>query len=610
MVLEIVNIGIYWETCLKEYIIFVIMVSVLRRMGEKRMKWKTIVCVIVLVLLTGFFAVYITDGFGLPGQVELEGDGLLGEMLVKSISENGPVGNLINERIGAPERSTLVETPFLDWIYVFEVWIISFFVKNPGVISIIFLWTGYILAALTMFYLMKKLKFKNSISFVFGLLFSFSTYHSYHGLEQGSLSNYFLVPIAVLLAIYIATRGIDDTVLSMSPKEKRNHIWLAFLALLLGFTNIYFVAFGLIFMVVGFLYRIIKGGINKKQWKYLVYPGLTLVGVAVSLAPKIIFTLRHGETGVAVRNFMDAETYGLRLLQMILPAVFSQFEKWTGITNKYMMKLPMATEACFAAIGLIAVAGFFFLCGYLIVNYVKKPKEKNTLLHISSLNVLIGVLFAVSGGFGMVFNFFVTAEIRSYNRITIYIICFCLIAIAVLLQKYAKKKVVLGTVLAVLLDVGALDQVSYYESDYWEKRGKVAENYAKFYSQVEDVMEEGDMIYQIPFVGFPEQPSLNNLSCYQPLSGYVYTDTLRWSHGGMWGRNMQALYLWKDNGLSQAFIDDIRKSGFEGVCIDMNGFKEKEWPSVVAFYSDELELTPIVSEDGMLYFYDLRSLQE
>lgn len=574
------------------------------------MKWKTVVCVIVLVLLTGVLAVYVTDGFGLPSQVELERDGLLGEMLVKSISENGPIGNLINERIGAPERSTLVETPFLDWIYVFEVWVISFFVKNPGVISVIFLWTGYILAALTMFYLMKKLKFKDSISFVFGLLFAFSTYHSYRGLMHGTLSNYFMVPIAVLLAIYIATRGVDDGVLSMGPKEKRNHIWLAFLALLLGFTNIYFIAFGLILMVVGFLYRIIKAGVNKKQWKYLVYPGLTIVGVAIALAPKVIFTMRHGETGVASRNLVETDIYGLRLLQMLLPAVYSKFEKWTGITNKYMSQMSAATEACYAAIGLIAAVGFVFLCGYLIVNYVKKAKEKNTLLHFSALSVLVCVLIAVSGGFGIVFNFFVTAQIRCYNRITIYIICFCLIAVAALLQKYVKKKAVLATVLAVLLVVGALDQVSYYEHGYWKDRGEVAENYTDFYSRVEDTMEEGDMIYQIPFVGFPERPPMNELSCYQPLSAYVYTDTLKWSHGGMWGRNLQAQYLWKDNGLSQAFIDTIMESGFEGVCIDMNGFKEEERPSVVAFYSDKLGLTPIVSEDGMLYFYDLRSLQQ
>lgn len=573
------------------------------------MKLRTIIFAVVLAFLTGILAVYVTDGFGLPSRVELDGDALLGEMLVKSISENGPKGNLINERIGAPERSTLVETPFLDWIYVLEVWIISFFVKNPGVNSVIFLWTGYILAAVTMFYLMKKLKFRDSISFVIGLLFAFSTYHSYRGLIHGTLSNYFLVPIAVLLAIYIGTRDIDDTVLSVSANQTRNRLWLAFLALLLGFTNIYFVAFGLILMAVGFLYRIIKAGIHKKQWKYLVYPALTVVGVAVSLAPKVIFTMRHGETGVAVRNLIDTDTYGLRIVQMLLPAVFSKFEKWTGVTHKYMSQLPEITETYLAAIGLIAVAGFVFLCGYLIVNYVKKPKEKNTLLTFSSLCVLVCVLVAVSGGFGMVFNFFVMAEIRCYNRITIYIICFCLIAVAALLQKYAKRKAVLGAALAALLVIGALDQVSYYERGYWKGRSEVAANYADFYGQVEDTMEEGDMIYQLPFMEFPEKPNMNNLSCYQQLSGYVYTDTLKWSHGGMQGRNMQAQYLWKDNGLSRAFVEGIRESGFEGVCIDMNGFKEEERPSVLAFYSDELGLTPVVSGDGMLYFYDLRTLE-
>lgn len=574
------------------------------------MKHKTIIWALILVVLTGALTVYTTDGFGLPKQVELEGDGLLGEMLIKSIEENGPIGNLFNERIGAPERSTLIETPFLDWIYVFEVWIISFFVKNPGVISILFLWIGYILASLTMFYLMKKLKFRDSISFVFALLFSFSTYHFYRGIDHGTLSNYFLVPIAVLLAIYIATDGLDNSVLALGSNRKRNGIWMAFLALLLGFTNIYFIAFGLILMVVGFLFRIIKDGVSKKQWKYLIYPGLTIVGVAISLAPKILFTLKHGETGVAVRSLDDAEHYGLRLIQMLLPPVFSKFEKWTGLTGKYMQTLSSITETSYAAIGLIAVVGFFFLCGYLIVRYIKKTEEKDTLLRFSALSVLVCVLVAVSGGFGVVFNFFVLGEIRCYNRITIYIICFCLIAVATLVQKYARKKAVLAALLVALLGIGYIDQVKVFPSDYWEGRAEVAANYENFYSQVEDVMEEGDMIYQIPFVGFPEIANLNNMSCYKQLSGYVYTDTLKWSHGGMRERNLQASYLWRDNGISQDFIDGIMQTGFEGVCIDLNGYREDEWEAVISFYSDTLGLEPVVSEDGMLYFYDLRQLSD
>lgn len=575
---------------------------------------KTILWAVILFFLTGILVVYVTDGFGLPNQVELKvgdgGDGQLGEMLIKSISENGPIGNLINNRIGAPERSALVDTPFLDWIYVFEIWIISFFVENPGVISIVFLWTGYIFAALTMFYLMKKLRFRDSISFVFSLLFSFSTYHAYRGIMHGTLSNYFLVPIAVLLAIYIATAGIDDRVLSIDSGQKRNQIWLAFLALFLGFTNIYFVVFGLMLMAVAFLYRIVRAGVTKKQWKYLVYPGLTAMGTVIGLAPKIIFTLRHGGTGVVDRNFMEAEVYGLRLIQMLFPADFSKFEEWTGITQKFTERMAMGWETHYAAIGLIAVVGFFFLCGYLSVNYIKRMKKTDTLLHFSAWSVLICVLVALSGGFGILFNFFVTAEIRCYNRITIYILCFCLIAVAVLLQKYVKKTTILVLTLAALLVIGWLDQVQIYPSDYWESRGEIAANYEDFYSRVEDGMEEGDMIYQLPFVAFPERSNVNNLSCYQQLSAYVYTDTLKWSHGAMRERNTQAANLWKDNGLSQSFVEDIMESGFEGVCIDLDGFKEEEWSSVIAFYSEELGLTPIVSEDGMLYFYDLRPLAQ
>ncbi len=105
--------------------------------------------------------------------------------------------------------------------------------------------------------------------------------------------------------------------------------------------------------------------------------------------------------------------------------------------------------------------------------------------------------------------------------------------------------------------------------------------YEKFFSQAEQQLETGAMVYQLPYLDYPETGPFD----YKHFVGYLFTDTLKWSYGGVVGRNEAAKNLNIDNGMSYRFLED---GGSE----------------VLSFYR-RLDPEPMISEDGMLYLYDL-----
>lgn len=567
---------------------------------------RTAIWFAVLVGITLVLAIWITDAWSLPEKLSFGGgDGMLGEALIKSIVENGLMGNVEITRMGTPQTSSIVDTPFLDWSYVILVYAISFFVSNPGRITVIFYVITFLTAAMSMFFLLKRLRCKNEIAVLFSLLFSFSTFHAYRNMGHMTLSNYFFVPLAIYLSFFIAGDETDDIVSLPFKKKRANQFLACTLAFLLGFVNIYYTAFGLIFMALAVIYRMVRTGKLLSNIKYLVYLALTCGGVLVALSPQIIHFLTQGSNPAgAVRSFANAEQYGLKIIQLIFPPSFSRIWGAAAITEKYQEKITLVSENYMSALGLIGTVAFFGLCGYFVYSFIKK--KSNPVYDFSSLGVLSAILVATVGGFGTVFNFFVVAQIRCYCRISIFILCFCYLAFACKLSQMQRRAWVRYGVMAVLVVVAFFDQIPMPSVNSWDGYAWRAEMYDEFYSKVEESLDSGSMVYQLPFVEFPEpaRTKMYDMDCYNPLSAYVFTDHIRWSHGGIKGRNDLAGSLYVDSGVSDEFVTGIQEAGFSGVCINISGYSQKKRESVLEFYNIRFG-APIVSSDGTLYFYKI-----
>lgn len=568
---------------------------------------KTALCYFLLTVISLGLAIFLTAAYCLPDQLTFGGgDGVLGEALVKSIKENGLMGNLFCGRIGAPDVTAFVDTPFLDWLFVLQAWVLSWFINNQGRIMVIFYVLTYVSSAVSMFFCLSKLKNNRVVAFLFSLLFSFSTYHTYRNMGHLTLSNYFIVPLAVYLSFYIAFDGRDDRVeRPFARGRRRNQIVLYLFAVMLGLANIYFAVFGLIFMSVALMYRMVWSGKIKQNMRYAGYVLVSFLSVGVSLLPKMIYSVINGVNSQgAVRSFLHSELFGLKLVQLLLPPSFSKLGG-SSLVGRYEDGNSFLSENRLSSIGLIATAAFIALCICLLVSFIKKKGDRFT--DFMALCVLTAVLVATVGGFGTIFNFFVTPEIRCYCRISIYIICFCYIAFACFLSRKKMDLWLRIAIAVVLLGVGSVDQVVISNQDAWTGAGIQAEIYDDFFSRVEKEMGEGEMIYQLPFVEFPEPAStqIEAMDAYNHLVAYIFTDNLKWSNGGIKGRNETAKQLYVSDGIGSGFLEGIKKAGFSGVYINMTAYAETQRNELIHFYSEELSLTPITSQDGLLYFYDI-----
>lgn len=556
---------------------------------------------LLLALFTGLMG-YLSLGKGFDFDIYPSvwaGDAVYISAIIKGIQENGFWGIWFNSRIGAPEMAVLIDFPVIGNIMALIIWMISWFTSCTARILYSYLIITFVLDGVSLTLLLRKLKINREVSFVIGSLFAFAPYHFYRYVSHASLINYIAVPIAIYLAFNVIGE-IED--------EKKWKIVLC--TILLGQSYGYYYAFGLIILAVAYLFRFInlenKKEIIKKLWIMI----LLLFVILLSNMPRLIYSLVNGRnTEAGHRFFFEQEIYGLKIINLLLPVTYSKIEPLRKLTESYVNKAPLVTENRLASLGLIGSIGFVILCGTLIVSFVKKKECcEGFITDFCSLTTLVFVLVGTIGGFGEIFNWAVTSQIRCYNRASIVITGLSLIGLAVFLNQVKYKSKLLSIIVCgIILAVGCFDQINILSPNWQDGIRPGQEMYEDYFANVESSLEEGAMVYQLPYLDFPE---LNAKFDYKHFVAYLFTDKLRWSYGGVRGRDLAAKELNVHDGKSYVFLDGIKNAGFQAVYIDLDGYAALggDGEQVLAFY-DSLDIEPMVSADGKLYVYDISKLE-
>src|SRR5690606_17161453 len=123
------------------------------------------------------------------------------------------------------------------------------------------------------------------------------------------------------------------------------------------------------------------------------------------------------------------------------------------------------------------------------------------------------VLLATIGGFGSIFALLISPQIRAYNRISVYIAFISLFALAVLIdlliKKYNKSKLhytAMVGVICILIIIGILDQTDRSLIPNYQLLKEEYLNDREFVGNIESSVPESSIIYQLPYVPFPENP--------------------------------------------------------------------------------------------------------
>ena len=557
---------------------------------------------IILILFTAIVG-YISLGRGFDFNIldSMTGDGFGIYVYVKGIQEHGLLGVWLNNRIGMPDGSALIDYPAMGNIEVIIIWIISWFTDSFTKIVYVFLILSFVFDGIAMSLLMRKLHFNNEVSFVFSCLFSFAPYHFYRYLVHMTLILYVSIPIALYLGGYI---------IGIVHEDKKWKLLVS--SILLGMGYGYYYAFGLIILAVAYLIKLVRLE-NKREILREIWVGASvLIAVFVGLLPKFIYTLMNGSNLEAgKRFFFEQETYGLKIINLLLPVTYSRVESLRRLTESYISSgAPLVNENHTASLGIIGSVGFIVLCFAFIISFANREKcngDRWKLIDYLSIITLTFVLVSAIGGFGEIFNWAVTSQIRCYNRSSILLTCTSLLMVAILMNMIRDKNRWISVIICILtLLVGMYDQVNILP-DHWQDgvRG-TQEMYESYFDRVEGALSENAMVYQLPYMEYPEAGYVNNVSDYKLFAGYLFTDTLRWSYGAVRGRNEYARELNIDRGMSYRFLAKIKEAGFEAVYIDLDGYADSG-EQILGFYNG-LKISPIISDDGKLYLYDISGL--
>ena len=585
-----------------------------------------LVVVISLIIVSCVYRLWEIDTDVPPMYI---GDGMLGMILNTAIDEEGIMGNFFIDRMGAPGISPIVDSPFTDLMALIEEYAISIVTDSAADIGHWFYYLTYPLVAATMYVLLSKFTEDKVTRIFFSIAYVVTPFHFMRGFQHASLSNYYIIPVTFYIVLLLAEEEYSGIIPARYKDSGLKRILYILSCIFIGCSNIYYAFISLICLVLAVIFKAIKNGEMRHLWNEGISVVITLVSVGIGLLPNILYVLINGaNTSSVVRNGNQSEYYALKFIQLLIPPSYDRIEFLRKINDAYVDESIIINENTYVSLGILGVIGLGILIIWMIYKLamgiagknIETTKLKLTNIDIYRLNllgfvVLVLILYATAGGFGTIFSYVINPVFRSINRVSIYIACCSICAIVIFVRRIKERfsnKTGRITILVAAILVGGIvlySETPKFNVGYQKPAAEFDKGLRNFFGELEDSLEPGDMVYTLPYLQFPEGGLLYDMGTYDPGYGYVYTRTIRWSYGGIVGRNEDAKLLNIDNGASADFVNNILDNGFSGVYIDRNGY-EDGGIEIIQFYSIELGLTPLVSEDERFVFYNLKDLSK
>jgi hypothetical protein len=544
---------------------------------------------------------------------------------IKSIIEGGWIYK--TSFLGAPFGALFFDYPTSDSLHYLFFFIFSFFTRNPIVILNIYYLGSFPLAAISALFVFKKLNIPFYIALPGAVSFAFLPFHLLR-YEHLYLSAYYMVPLG--LSVFLDAVVGNLKVVSWDQKKRKLSInlmqpklWLYLLICGLvassGIYYAYFIAFIGCISAVWCLFLDIEGDKLSRMISCLVLVFFLALTTALNGAPSFIYSIINGVPSevIAVRAAAEAEIYGGKIIQMLLPSPIHRFSPLAGITRSYIATTPLVNENSTASLGFIGVIGFLYSLFLLF-----RQKRINMFdRYLSFINIFC-VFLGTIGGLGSLIAFFILPNIRAYNRISVVIGFISILIFSRLVQHLVdmiksifpyegKKNIVFSTGLSIfLLTIIFIDQCSFpnFVGNY-QMNMTSYKNDSQFAGEIEEIVPPGAMIFQLPFMPFPENGPIYKMQDYDHLRPYLYTSDLKWSYGDSKGRkasnwNQATAFL-----PIEQMLQRLAGAGFSGIYIDRFGYQDtgEDIQASIRLY---VEGNPIVSEDQRFVFYDISSFRD
>ena len=451
---------------------------------------------------------------------------------------------------------------------------------------------------------------------VVSLLYAFLPSRIFKGQGHIFLDTFYQVPLAILVALWVSGESPPLT------RDPRQGLWPGLeirgaraavalvVCVVVGLTSLYYAYFSMWLLVAGG----IGGSVARRSLRNVVSGVLlaALVGATAGALglPTVRYEAKHGpNSGVVQRVPGEAEVNGMRIAQLLLPIDEHPVPALQRLKERYKRTAPLPGESSVTSLGAVGAVGFLGLIGFLLWGRraANRRDDEELLTAIASLT-LVAVLIGSIGGFGSLFALMISPVFRTYCRINVFISFLSLFALALALDRlWRHHRKVAWFLLPLVLVLGLADQgVLRTHPPGARTKSQYAAD-AELVAQIERAVPPNAMIYQLPFVRFPEASRVERVDLYDSFEPYLHARSLRWSFGAMHGREGES-WIRETARLAPAeLVQQTAHAGFAGILVDRLGYADDARGLETAL-RDQLKQTPIVSSDGRRAFFKLPAL--
>jgi phosphoglycerol transferase len=487
--------------------------------------------------------------------------------LAKALIEQGWFWNI--ERLSAPFTLPMAMFPVGGTLDYAIIKLIGSIWPEPGFAIKAFYALGFALSAMSAAFVLIDLGFDRLRAAVFALLFAFSPFLFYRATHHLMLVTY-LVPFGIGYAMRLI-RG--------TPPTGRTRVVYLTAAALLGLNYIYTAFFACFFVALATVVAMLGAA----RWRSLLagclFVGLCVVTLAISLTPAIIAGSRDPAAVAAIRIKapMEADLYGFKIRHIFLPSANS---KVAGPLRRIMTEgFPLENENVSARLGLVGAVGFTLLmAAALMALALRQAPQWVEALRPPSGVAIVAVLLATIGGFGSMFNALVSPEIRTYNRISPFILFLSLMAVgiawAAVTRRWSRRVATIGLLL--VLGIGLFEQTEFgaLRRLYDPTKAEI-EDVKPLIERLEQTLPRGASLYQMPHTAYPHTPNdVFGMRGQEHFLPYVLSTHLRWSYPAL---SSQAITF--QGGVQPlppiALVEALSLAGFSAVWINRAGYGDR-----------------------------------
>jgi len=552
-------------------------------------------------------------------------------MVVKSVLDHG--WWLENPDLGAPFGQELYDFPAHahDSFHLVLIKLLGLFSSDPVFVANLFFFLSFPLVALTSFLVLRQLGISGAAALVCSVIYALAPYHFLRDHHHLNLAAYYSVPVGAYLVLSLLSgkplfaRRANPGARVLAWASRRSLITLVLSLFVASASSTYYAVFAILLLIPATMLAYVARREVRTLFEGGAVLGLILSFLVLLLLPHQIYWFVNGPNyAVAHRLPQESENYGLVLTQMVLPIPENKLSILSDFARSYYDATPLKSEFIpYQALGFVATLGFGWLLLVALVSCLSprwgigSSRQRQLQRQLGAVTI-IAFLIGTAGGISSLFAWLISPQIRSWDRISIFISFFALAAVALLLDAFrervglrAGRLVLAEALLMSVLLIGLYDSSSNYAFlPKYEAVQNEYKNDAVFVEAIDRELPPQAMIFQLPYVTYPEniQEGLE-IGPYDHIRPYLHSNDLRWSYGAVRGRPNADWQADLTDQPTEVLLDTVVDKGFDGIYIDRFGYPDRA-AELEGELGELLDVEPLISPDGHKSFFSLLSYEE